>query len=200
MLTSGESIGHSPTPLPSGPVIVMPVVRQKASKLDPRRASLAGSITEPSRPHRLQASRAGKPYELESSFVGDFDDRTLRAKARVLKGREEFTVAIDPRAHLVVVRQLFDHAVPNQRAKIYVDAIFTCEWFRPGSNTVKRWCELDAMLPPGATSGRRSIRIKIVPSTEWTEASYTIYSVVAPGTGKKLTSMASGETEADPGH
>ena len=155
--------------------------------------------TKRSRIHRLTASRAGKPYELESSFVGDFDDRVFKAEARVLKGREEFTVKIDPGAHLVVIRQLFDHSVANQRARISVDGLYTCEWYRPGVNTKKRWCEMDAMLPPGATAGKRSIRLKIVPSTEWTEASYTIYSVVAPGKGKKLPSMTGGETAADPG-
>jgi len=154
--------------------------------------------TKPQKHHKLEPRRPPEIYDLESSFVGDFDDVLFKGRVRKIHRRVQFAVNIDPKAQYVVVRQLFDHSVPNQWARVYVDLEPAGTWYRPGVNRTKRWCELDAMLPPGLTKGKSTIRIKIVPKSEWTESVYTILSVMPAGKGKRIASMSRGETEADP--
>jgi hypothetical protein len=137
-------------------------------------------------------------------------------------GASEFTLAIDPDNAGVLLRRKLDYGYPDQRADVYVADDAACSrfvrvgtWYVAGSNTVvfsnppgeldpfapqlvtssRRWRDDELLIAPVFTGGRRSLRVRIVPSlpelpllpgmapaaSAWSEYRYTAYVWKRPG-------------------
>jgi hypothetical protein len=137
-------------------------------------------------------------------------------------GTSEFTLAIDPDNAGVLLRRKLDYGYPDQRADVYVADDAACSrfvrvgtWYVAGSNTVvfsnppgeldpfapqlvtsnRRWRDDELLIAPVFTGGRRSLRVRIVPSlpelpllpgmapaaSAWSEYRYTAYVWKRPG-------------------
>ncbi|HEY3394599.1 MAG TPA: DUF2961 domain-containing protein [Lacipirellulaceae bacterium] len=112
--------------------------------------------------HNYQSLSAQEPYSLVSRYelgpdsdaAGWWHDEQSSApganqffaaeedQVRIMRGRSEFTMRLDPRNLGVMLRRKFDFQYPNQRAKVFVkpdDASASWqlagEWYTAGSNT-----------------------------------------------------------------
>lgn len=136
-------------------------------------------------------------------------------------GTSEFTLRLTPNNLGVMLRRTFDYLYPNQRAEVYVADKSGDEWhhagtwFTPGSNTCvhsnprgetdpwehdvltwnRRFKEFEFLIARALTSGRESIRVKIVhvaddrelysghpfpEKSAWSEIRYGCYCWVMP--------------------
>ncbi len=123
-------------------------------------------------------------------FEGDEDTVPITETGYIIKGISEFTVKITPDSP-VRIKRMFDYAVSDNSADIYVDGIYVGNWYTNGKNISKRWREEFFMIPAEFTTGKSEITIKIDAPTDsyhWSEFHYWVYS-------KEINSLAVSEYE-----
>ncbi len=114
-------------------------------------------------------------------YEGDDDDILIADEGRLLGGRSEFRLALDPANQGALLRRRCDRSVPGQHAAVYVDGAYVGRWRRAGSQTDKQWSDEDFEIPAAFTAGKSSVAVTIVKlSTLWTEFRYWAYSMGVP--------------------
>jgi hypothetical protein len=93
----------------------------------------------------------------------------------------EFTMAINPFNHGVVLRRLLDQGVGMERARVYVDGVPIGIWYKAGVFGTYHWRTEEFMIPGANTEGKSaiSIRIEFISSNDvWTAFRYETYSIL----------------------
>jgi hypothetical protein len=121
-------------------------------------------------PEASETYRITSRYEWGPDTVKGTDEEVYPAheeSGRTTHGASEFTLALRPENHGVLLRRTLDWSVPNQRARVYVRDASSAEgewelageWYEAGSNTCyfsnPRAGELGAPTPVVQTSNRQ---------------------------------------------
>lgn len=147
--------------------------------------------------HEFDSPTASQPYAIASRY--EWGPDTIRETGeviyeahvetgRTMTGTEEFTVALEPENHGVLLRRTIDYSYPNQRGEVYVADAGSDEfeyagvWYEAGSNTCyfsypktetgktnpkvqtsnRRFRDTEFLVPRDLTRGRDKVRVRIV--------------------------------------
>ncbi|MBN2161803.1 MAG: DUF2961 domain-containing protein [Pontiellaceae bacterium] len=110
-------------------------------------------------------------------YEGDQDDIAISDQGYTLtNGITEFTTPVLDDSTGLLLRRRMDQGIGGQRADIYVDGTFAGVWYDGDYNfsaVNKRWLDSEFLIPSALLSGKRSVRISIVPeSSVWNEYHY----------------------------
>jgi hypothetical protein len=126
--------------------------------------------------HGFNAGEAATTTELAGRFLNDAlpEEQTYAAVSSVQA--TSFKLAIDPDNSGVVVRRLFDQAVRDQRAEVYVDSTHAGTWYAAGGDDTFRWREDEFWIPADLTRGQDELEIRLeVRSPSWNAAQYRAF-------------------------
>ncbi|PZR94450.1 MAG: hypothetical protein DLM69_12470 [Candidatus Chloroheliales bacterium] len=102
-------------------------------------------------------------------------------------GSVTFTIALDPANRSVLLRRRLDYTVGYLRGRVSVDGQPVGVWYTPGSNKYKSWRDEEFLLPASATSGKRSVTLRIDAEADphappaaaaWNEFHYWAYCIL----------------------
>jgi hypothetical protein len=113
-------------------------------------------------------------------YEGAADTVDVTDNGRAHRGSSQFDLTITPLNTGVLLRRRFDQTIANQRADVFVDGRLIGPWYVPGANSFDQWRDTDFLIPPAATTGKNSIRIRVqfVSSTlDWNEFTYWAYTL-----------------------
>jgi hypothetical protein len=125
--------------------------------------------------------------ERSFQYEGDSDREIITETGYYIDGSTEFEVTVIP-GNPVRIKRMFDYAIKDQRADVYVDDQFVGTWYSNGSNTSKRWREEFFMVPAEFVKSKSKIKLRFdaaYGNYNWSEFYYWIYSV---GDGGPLSS------------
>lgn len=145
---------------------------------------------------------SGSIQMLQSSFEGDHDGVVVRDDLRSTKQPLTFSVKVDKKNSLVVLRRLSDQQQGYQQARVEVNGTDAGLWLEPLANGSKRWLEDTFMIPPSLTRGKSSLNIRLVPvgDVAWTSAQYEIISHGAAHADRQAPSPAAHLAADDSGN
>jgi hypothetical protein len=134
------------------------------------------------------ASEAGHGYTVTkqtftgspSLTFGEPDFTPLTATGRAHKGASQFTLAVSPANHGVLLRRLLDQSVGRQAADVSVDGTPVGRWYTPWMNTTSRWRDDEFWLPEAVTAGKSAIDVTVqfvASDNDWNEFGYDAYSI-----------------------
>jgi hypothetical protein len=130
--------------------------------------------------HKYQISGdALKQNSRSYQFEGDFDTEFVSETGYYISGSSEFEVSVVP-GKPVRIKRMFDYAIKDQRADVYVDDHLVGKWYSNGSNTIKRWREEFFMVPADFIQNKSKIKLRFEAESghyTWSEFYYWIYSV-----------------------
>ncbi|RJK96385.1 DUF2961 domain-containing protein [Vallicoccus soli] len=133
--------------------------------------------------HGWTAPQAGPVESLTSVFEGDLDQVRVTDEGRSSTGPVAFSLALDRQNAGAVLRRTSDQRQAYQAAEVRVDGVRVGVWSQPLGNAVQRWLDDDFLLPAGATAGKRSVRVELVPlagAPAWHAARYELLAHVRP--------------------
>jgi hypothetical protein len=133
--------------------------------------------------HDFQETGSSTPWQLSSTYEGDFDDAVVSDEGRDESQPFSFTVSLDKENRGAVIRRTSDQSHPYQRARVLVDGQPAGTWLQPLGNGHSRWLQDEFGLPASLTAGKTSVRVTLVPSVDgpaWSAARYDVLSKVRP--------------------
>jgi hypothetical protein len=128
--------------------------------------------------HRFSAEGAPKTSAVSGRFFNDAlaDDQTHEGVAS--SERSQFTVSVDPQNSGVVLRRLFDQAMRDQRADVYVADQFAGTWYTAGGDEAFRWREDEFWIPAELTRDRAQLDVRLeVRGAGWNAFDYRVFTL-----------------------
>lgn len=120
----------------------------------------------------------GEVSTLDSSFEGAWKNPpALRASQRITDQPISFTLKIDPANRGVRLRRTSDQNQGWQQAEVTVNGRRLTDWVQPLANTTRRWLDDVYQIPSSVTHGTPSITVTLTPTTPWSAAAYTAWSL-----------------------
>ncbi|MBD0378782.1 DUF2961 domain-containing protein [Paenibacillus sedimenti] len=153
--------------------------------------------------HQYFEESVSTPVNLTSVYEGDDDHIQVSGIGRTTTGAVEFQLLIDKQNDGVRLQRTSDQKDRSQAAQVYIDGKPAGRWFQPLGNDKQRWLDDSFELPAALTSGKKAIKVRIVPedgAPAWHAAEYIAYSRVKPSDDRKSPyevtglSAESGET------
>lgn len=129
------------------------------------------------------SAQGGDPWQLTSTFEGDFDDARVSEDGRSATAPVSFTVQTAKQNEGVVLRRMADQAESHQQVEVRVDGAHVGTWLQPLGNDHSRWIEDEFVLPRSVTAGKKQVEVTLVPANgapAWSAARYTVMSKVRP--------------------
>jgi hypothetical protein len=141
---------------------------------------LAPADDDSARTHHLRAAGSAE-VRVSGGYGYAVRAATTTASGLRTSASVQFDLAIDPRNAGVLLRRQLDTAVPDQRARVYVDGHLAGVWLNAGvysgvgvDGRERRWQDDEILLSRRLTAGKRSISVRVVPeaidgrATDWT--------------------------------
>lgn len=127
------------------------------------------------------AFSAGDQSSVDSVTSRFFNDALPTAETRLAvssPASSEFTLEIDPGNAGIVLRRVFDQALRDQRAEVFVDDVSAGLWHAAGGNDAFRWREDEFWIPSELTRDRSAVTVRLdVKSPTWNAAEYRVFAL-----------------------
>ena len=91
---------------------------------------------------------------------GPYDLGRFHKRGVLLSSYSSFIVSLCPSNSGVILRKTFRH-YGQQRANIYIDGMFSGEWFIQGSNAVLIFSQDDFYISPSLTAGKATVKVDV---------------------------------------
>ena len=130
--------------------------------------------------HGFSAEGSRKDLKVSARFFNDAlaDEQTREGVA--FTERSQFTVSVDPHNSGVVLRRLFDQALRDQRADVYVGDQFAGTWYTSGGDDAFRWREDEFWIPAALTRDRAQLDMRLeVRSARWNAFDYRVFTLAS---------------------
>lgn len=134
--------------------------------------------------HDYRSPGSAPAAELDATYEGLSDPVTVNDTGRLLEGRAEFRMALDPSNVGAVLRARVDAELGAGPVRVFVDDVPVGPWQDLAPNAWNRWRDLDLELPVTATAGKSSILIRIEGTGRgaWTGFRYDLWPILDSGT------------------